>query len=160
MFVIYLCGPMTGKTPEDASAWRDYTRDELEPLGFRTTSPLRVESTFLAPKKKIPVDAFDEKHEIPELRPTAIYQRDMFDVRNADLILANMSDAKIASLGSSHELGYADALRKMIILVAQPGNIYREHPIVAQASGLLFGTLEPALAYIKLNYAPYVDREK
>ena len=79
----------------------------------------------------------------------------MFDVRHANLILANMNDAHSASLGSSHEIGYADALEKMIILVARPGNIYREHPITSKAANILFDELEAALEYIKVNYAPY-----
>jgi nucleoside 2-deoxyribosyltransferase len=159
--IIYLAGPMTGKTPEAAKAWRDHVIMELEPDGFVLTSPMRVETTYLKAKKAIAADSFGERSTIAEMRPSAIYERDMFDVRNADIILANMNDADIASLGSSHEIGYADALgRATIILVARPGNLYREHPIVAQAAGVIFDELPEAIHYIRMNYAPYVREQR
>lgn len=156
---IYLCGPMTGQLPGEAAGWRRDVIDELVPAGFIVTSPMRVETRHLNVKKPIAADAFGERSKIAEMRPSAIYERDMFDVRNADIILANMNEATAASLGSSHEIGYADAMGKAtIILVARPGNMYREHPITSQAAGVIFDELEEAVTYIKLNYDPYVRK--
>ncbi len=148
---------MTGKLPDDARGWRDEVIDALQPHGFTVTSPMRVEKNHLKADTAIAADAFGESHHAAEMRPSAIYERDMFDVRMADIILANMNEAEVASLGSSHEIGYADALgQATIILVARPGNLYREHPISSQAAGIIFDELQEAIDYIKTNYAPYI----
>lgn len=159
--IVYLCGPMTGHLPGAAGGWRQQVIKQLTPCGFIVTSPMRVERHHLDAKKPIQADAFGEQSEVAEMRPSAIYERDMFDVRQADIILANMNEATIASMGSSHEIGYADALRKAtIILVARPGNMYREHPLTSQAAGVIFDELPEAVEYIKANYAPYVTKTR
>ena len=157
MIKVYLAGPITGSTPETAIAWRQKAVDYLSPKGFIVTSPLRIESNHLPSGESIPHDMFGTKHPLIEMRPRAVFARDMFDVLHADIIFANMTGCGDAgSHGSTFEMGVAWAKQKALILIAEQGNLYRKHPIMGQAQGVIFAKQEEALDYVARNWEPYV----
>lgn len=120
--IVYLAGPITGRDREGSETWRDQFREELvvacnspraaDPYGFELISPLRGHShtgTF-GPHGEEHVSSV-WKH------PKAEFHRDVYDVRRADVVVANVTGAERASVGTCMELGVAVALNKFVIVV-------------------------------------------
>ena len=106
--------------------------------------------------------------DVVELTPASIFTRDQFDVRHADVILANMTEVgtafrlrdeivNIPSIGSDFEIAWALMLNKPIILIAPDGNPYAEHPFLTGASGIVpFKQLEDGITWIIRNLSIYL----
>ncbi len=152
---IYLCGPMTGLTPEQASDWRAAAEVALAPFGFTILSPMRVEGNLLKPGQKI---AALEKTDEPALQGTAVYHRDMFDLDRTDILLCNLNDVPAGPcIGSVFEIGYCAAKhpKPAIIVVARKGTAFRRHPIITTPAHAIFEELAPAYAFIIANFAVF-----
>ncbi len=163
---VYLCGPMTDNTPEQANQWRDVAATQLEEAGFKTSSPMRLKG-ILARGKRMG-STYKQYGDIPELTPASIFTRDQFDVRHADVILANMTELGTAfrlgdevvtlpSIGSDFEIAWALMLNKPVILIAPDGNPYAEHPFLTGASGIVrFKQLDEGINWIIRNLSIYL----
>lgn len=79
------------------------------------------------------------------LTPNEILERDLGDVREADIILACISEI---SVGTLFELGYAYALGKDLVIVLM-GKMkhYNNHPFISETS-TQFNSLDRALEHI------------
>ena len=171
---IYLCGPMTENTPEQADGWRQEAEKQLRSAGFRVSSPMRNKG-MLSKGERMGMK-YEKYGDVPELRAQAIFARDQFDVRQADALLANMTevgrayrysrpyyknevaDVPIPSIGSDFEIAWAYILNKPVILVAPDGNPYAEHPFLLGAANIIrFDTLQQGLDWIKMNLNIYVN---
>jgi hypothetical protein len=169
MFV-YLCGPMTENTPEQADGWRQEAKEFLRKAGFNISSPMR-EKGMLTKAERMGM-TYDKYGDVPELRAQSILARDQFDVRHADILLANMielgvayrhekigfyeDEVQIPSIGSDWEMQLAYELRIPIVLIAPPGNPYAEHPFLRGASNIIrFDTMQPGLDWIERNLGLY-----
>lgn len=172
---IYLCGPMTENTPEQADNWRRLASTQLRKAGFHISSPMRVTS-MLAKSERI--GAIYEKYgDVPELRPQAIVTRDQFDVRHADIVLANMTElgkawreegrihtkeyrienVRIPSIGSDFEIAWALILNTPVVLIAPDGNPYAEHSFLTGSSNVIrFKQLEEGINWIVSNMSIYL----
>lgn len=136
---IYLCGPMSGCTYKECSDWRKYVARHLAP-DIVPVSPMRGKK-YLENEKEI-------RHAYEETimgSARAITTRDRFDVMNCDMMLANFLNAPKVSIGSMIEFGWADVMRKPVILVMEPKGNYHEHPIVEQIAGFRVDTLDEAI---------------
>jgi len=138
MRYVYLAGPMEGCTDSEMTEWRDHARELLGP-GIRGISPTRG----------------PEYHR----EPTSIMRRDEFDVRQCDVLLANLSYGRRAPLGTVMEIGWAYILRKPVILVSGRRTA-TEHPMVASAVTYEASTLEEAVGYIRAMLGVYVEQRE
>lgn len=171
---IYLCGPMAENTPEQAGGWRIEASDALEEAGFHISSPMR-EKQMLKGGKRMGVH-YETYGNVPELTPPSIITRDQFDVRSADIILANMTEVGkafrygerpftnkavfIPSIGSDFEIAWAFLLHKPIVLIAPEGNPYAEHPFLKGMSGLVrFERIDEGIDWIVRNFSIYLEKE-
>lgn len=112
---IYLAGPIAGLTYGEAThGWRQEVYNALHPLGLHCYSPMRGK-VFL--KDHIgPIGKEGYEHH-PMSAMQGILGRDRNDVMEADLIFMNVKGATSVSIGTTVELGWADAFRKPIVLV-------------------------------------------
>ena len=102
---VFLCGPITGQSPQEAISWREYVTDRLRPR-IGTINPTRDEP-----------DGVRHSTESSELtvkrlmHGKAVVSRDRFDVQRSDLLLANFLKADTVSIGAVGEifLGRLDA---------------------------------------------------
>lgn len=103
---IYLAGPMTGHTYDEANDWRTYTTGYLKVSDIETLSPMRGES-YLEPGG------------MPDIQHApGIPARDRNDIATCDAVLMNLLEmGSRVSIGTMIELGWADMLRKPVILV-------------------------------------------
>ena len=142
---IYLAGPMSGITVEEAQEWRDYVANELS-IGsdnaIRCFSPLRGSAITVNSDGAIMDSSINPA---PSATNKAITVRDYLDCAKADLIFANFLGAKKLSIGTIMEMGFGYAHRVPIIAVMEPDNIHGFHPMMKEAFTYRFTNLEDAI---------------
>lgn len=112
---IYLAGPIAGLTYSEAThGWRQEVSNALAGTGIQCYSPMRGKVFLKDHAGPIGKEGY-EQH--PMSRMQGILGRDRNDVMEADLIFMNVQGAKSVSIGTTVELGWADAFRKPIVLV-------------------------------------------
>ena len=137
---VYLAGPMTGLTLLDSEAWREHAARVLAER-FEVYSPLRGKE-FLRGRGAMLPDGPSEVY-----GDQGIYRRDGWDVRRADIVLANFLGARQVSIGTCFELAWAHHLGKYVVVVMDEDNPHF-HAFVRQAASVVFGGLDTALNYI------------
>lgn len=142
---VYLAGPIAGQTFEGANDWREFIKEELDKLGITAFSPMRREE-YLSPEQLISLPAISDRYGSIPITPKGITTRDRFDCERCDLVIAFLPDAARASIGTSIEIGWADAYRTPIIgiMPEREGNIHN-HPMVTECLGYIVETLEDAV---------------
>lgn len=145
---IYLAGPISGLTyAESELGWRQKIRPLLPE--FDLFSPMRGKS-FLANAGPL-----QGAYAQPMASGPGILGRDRNDVKNCDLMIACfLEDDGNISLGTAMEFGWADAWRKPVIMVAQPDNFHRRHPMLATSSVYIVEGLEEAAGLAKVLLLP------
>lgn len=140
---VYLAGPITGLSFEGATDWRNDVSERLGAVGIDAYSPLRAKA-YLKGVKEI-ADHYDDY--VLSCRK-GITNRDRFDVSRCDVLFVNLIGSTKASIGTAIELGWADALRKPIILCMEEGNVH-DHAMVNEVSGFVVRTLDEGVAVAK-----------
>lgn len=110
MRAVYLAGPITGQTFNQATDWRSKFQWDADRLGWQALSPMRGKDKFRMPGP-LP-STFDEGK--------AAVLRDLHDIRRSEAVLINLEGAARVSIGTMAEMGYAHALNKFIIVVLDP----------------------------------------
>jgi len=78
----------------------------------------------------------------------AIFERDMWMVSTADIILCDFTGAKAVSIGCCMEMAWAAKLGKHSVVVMEDGNVH-DHRFMREAADIVFKTLDEALDYLK-----------
>jgi len=134
---IYLCGPITGESYEEANKWREDIKRTLDPK-ITVYSPMRHKDYL---KEETDIAKSYDKFIMSTQK--AITTRDRMDVFNVDLMISNLLGAKRVSIGSMIEYGWADAKRIPIITVMEEGNIHH-HPMLKEISSWIVSDLDEA----------------
>ena len=140
---VYGAGPITACTVGEANDWRRYVADQLEPHNITLVSPLRCEPLV---GERYSLNYPDPKFGTPR----AIANKNLFDVRNADMVLANIpmpEPGRIHSLGTLAELSWAHAFNKPAILVSNCPFVMA-HPVVDIQCGWKLESLDDAIEVI------------
>lgn len=122
---IYLAGPITGLTYDEATMWRNAVKNEL--IEYQCFSPLRAK-WYLAKNFELPAISKSDK---PLSTAKGILCRDYFDCNTADIIIVNFLNAKRISIGTVAEIAWAWQARKPIIAIMEPGNVH-EHDFLVE----------------------------
>lgn len=142
---IYLAGPISGESYENVTEKIRMIRHHLEGVGYKVMHPmtgkgnLRTEIKF----KSVGYDG------IPASSNHAIYERDKWMVRNADVVLFHLANTARVSIGSMFELAWAALEDKHTIVVMENDNIH-EHAFVFEAADIIFPNLQSALGYLEI----------
>lgn len=154
---VYLCGHMTiGITAGQARGWRAIAMTRLRAEGFDTVSPMRgLES----------IEDDDPLGNLPEMSMglseeqghDAAITRDLFDIQQADIVLANLVD-DARTIGSIAEIAWAYLLRKPIVLIAKKGTAHADHPFMQGMKSIRFETLDEGINWIINNLRVYTRR--
>lgn len=142
---VYLSGPIAGQTFESATDWREFIQAELDSYGITSFSPMRREE-YLSPDQLEKLPAISDRYGNIPITPKGITTRDRFDTERCDLMIAYLPDAEKASIGTSIEIGWADAFRTPIIAImpSREGNVHN-HPMITEIVGYIVETLEEAI---------------
>jgi len=144
VLTVYLSGPISGKSFDQATRWRQLAGGQLRAAGFRVLDPMRGKS-FLSTQARIEREAY-ERWANPRLSDKALTRRDKLDVLTADIILVYLMEADVASIGTIYEMAWAEDHNKLVVIALNDHNVHN-HPFVRE-TGVLFGTLGEALDYI------------
>jgi nucleoside 2-deoxyribosyltransferase len=142
---IYLCGPITGLTLEQAKGWRDEATVMLDSVGFTTLCPFSNQSW----------DNFEGVITSLMSSPCGMTIEEMFKqdvamLNNCDAVLVKC-DGPLESKGSIWEIGYAIATNKPVIMV---NNSNDHHPFVRLSIDKQLKTLKDAVDYLEFLLRP------
>ena len=141
---IYCCHPISGAPVKQVFGYYDEVVKTLEDMGYIVLSPmtgkgqLRTELEFCAVGYE----------GCPAASNHAIFQRDMWMVRQADLVYANLLNTTRVSIGTMMELAWASLLGKHVI-VAMEKDSYHRHAFVLEAASIVFEDHDSALDYLR-----------
>ncbi len=143
---VYLAGPILGKTYNDCRyGWRQEVALRLH-SGITVLSPMRHEGHLAEHTGTIEDDVIDNATHF-FAGSKIIFAKDVLDIRNCDIVLANFLEATRPSLGTVSEIGMAYALNKTIVTVMEDDNIH-QHPFVLEPSALVLDSLDDAIIAI------------
>lgn len=139
---IYLAGPITGLTHDEARyGWRK-TLADLMPSHIHCSSPMRGKE-FLKDH-----GILSSGHDYPDhamATSEGITTRDYNDVKTCDaMVTCYLESEDRPSLGTAVEYGYAWAHQKPIIAVGPPDEINIRHLMIQRMMGYRVDTLEEA----------------
>ncbi len=142
---VYLAGPIAGLTYDESTGWRNGVADALRLRGIDSYCPMRAKN-FLKKVGRLDQDFIEANgfSSNPMVNDKGIVTRDRNDVFTSDLVFMNLAGAKTVSIGTMCELAWADAYRKPVVLVMEPGNIH-DHPFVRQLAGFQTANLNTAI---------------
>lgn len=147
-YKVYLAGPITGLNYEGTMSWREYAIDKFKQMADTQkriigVSPMRAKE-YLSHLENIG----NANGALGKLSGgKAVVTRDRNDVYTCDAVLMNLQDAKRVSIGTMIEVGWADAFKKPIVLMLEPGNIH-QHDMVTEISGFRADNLDEAIHLI------------
>lgn len=144
--MVYLSGPISGKSFEEATDWRKEVSIELHIAGFRVRDPLRGKSfSTMSHQKKINPKEYNASNN-PTLSDKALKNRDKLDVLSSDIVLANFMEASQVSIGTVFELAWAEDHNKLVIVALPKKDTLHDHPFIRE-SAVIFHSLEDAVRY-------------
>ena len=141
---VYLSGPISGLTVNQAQNWRGYVTERLLAKGFEVLNPLRGAEGQQPPRKRL---SSKSPEDAPELSDRAFVARDRYDVLNCDVVLCNLIGAERVSIGTLFELAWAMMANKLTVVVMEKRDNIHSHAFVREA-GLVFHDLDEAVDYI------------
>ena len=149
---VYLAGPITGDTYEDARfGWRKEFEDMIHTYNvildredrITCVSPMRGKEHLLDIGDG-PLAADATRYQVPISTNKAIVTRDYNDVTRTSCMVANLLKADRVSIGTMVEFGMAHTNRKPIILVMEDiGNLH-DHGFVTEIAGYRVDNLREA----------------
>jgi len=136
---VYLAGPITGASWDEATEWRAEAKKRLNVHGIEGLSPLRAKK-YLEGSDKIRA-AYEE---FPLSSQKGLTTRDRFDCTRADLIIVNVLGTTKVSIGTVMEIAWADLYRIPVILVMEDGNVH-DHPMIRETCGFVVTSIIDAV---------------
>jgi hypothetical protein len=135
---LFLAGPLTGVSYNDALAWRKYVESKL-PADVIAFSALRGKGHVT--NERVLKDTYPE-HLLST--PQGTITRDRYDVSRCDALFVNFLNSDKVSIGTIMEMAWADARRIPIILAMEAGNVH-DHAFVRQVAGFVTDNLDKAI---------------
>jgi nucleoside 2-deoxyribosyltransferase len=144
LHTVYLCGPITGVSLNDALNWR---RTVITSLA-REAQFIDPTRDFVDPIRKS--ESADTRSLTAErlLHGKRTVARDRYDVQSSDLVLACFLGATAVSIGAVGEIFWADAMGKPVIIVREDDNIHN-HDMLNEIAGWIFADLDAAIGQIR-----------
>ena len=161
---VYLSGPITGLTYEDArNGWRFNFAAQLK-HGITVLSPMRHEGHLAELQGEL--DQTYPEH--PFSTGKMLVAKDKLDIERCEVMVVNLLGAKKVSIGTVMEIGMAYQLGKTIVLVMEDagtfvaghdyngqlepkpfyGNNPHEHPFVTEPAAVRVNNLDAAVAIV------------
>lgn len=150
---VYLAGPITGLSYDEARhGWREEFK-LLLPAHIRCVSPMRAKE-FLRNETALIGDSKMYPGHLLAM-PKGIVTRDRNDIRTCDAVVAFFLGAKNISIGTCIEFGWADAYRKPVVLIMEPGNVH-DHAMITEIAGYITPSITEAAHVITHLLTPGV----
>jgi len=149
---VYLAGPISGLTYDEATEWRQDAQEELAKSGIKAISPLSS-AVHLRHHKGVLTDCEITPGLECAVRamstPTGVVTRDRFYCLNTDVMILNLLGSKRVSIGSMVEVGWANARDIPIILIIEETGNLHEHAFVTECCQFRTTNIADALYVVK-----------
>jgi nucleoside 2-deoxyribosyltransferase len=167
---VYLAGPISGCSYDEASEWRDEVAAQLRRSSIKCLSPLRakvyirecVSIDQASPAIDFPMagdpaaDGLDSTSAIKAMSNSrGITTRDRMDCMNCSVLLVNFLGADRPSLGTAMEIAWADANRIPIVLIIEDQGNLHDHAMIRECVGFRVNNIEDAVEIIKATLGDY-----
>lgn len=143
MYKIYLIHPITGLGYEEVHNYYTDMSVLLEMYGYKVIHPMTGKG-YLRNEREFKPGGYT----FPASTDHAIFSRDRWMVKTADVVYADLTGAKGVSIGSVMELAIAFELGKHVIVVMEDENPHH-HAFVREASHVIFSDPKEGLDYLK-----------
>lgn len=149
---IYLAGPISGVSYNEAMNWREYVSNKFN-SGIFAVSPMRLKEFLRG------VESID--HSYPEelmSNTKSIYSRDFYDCAHCDILFVYLPrelNERRPSIGTLVELGWASARDIPVVLVTDDDN-YKNHPLVYELASWVVDTLDEGVEIVNGVLDPYL----
>lgn len=140
---VYTAGPITGLSYDQVMNRYRKQVAALREYGYNVICPM-VGHDHLKGESYLK----SEGYSIPTTTSRAIKSKDMWMVRQADIVLVDFTDSLKASIGSCFEMAWANMLGKHVLSVIPETNVHR-HAFVLECSDIVFTSLNEAYEYLK-----------
>lgn len=144
-FLVYLAGPISGLTYDDAEDWRTLAKASLALADIKAVSPLRAKDYLRDLSSAISGTGAEYQHLGVLSTPRGVMTRDRYDATRCDALLVNLLGAERVSIGTVMEIAWADYCRTPIVVAIEPSGNPHEHMMIAEAIGFRVPTLSEAL---------------
>ena len=140
---VYLSGPITGLTYEEAMSQRQEVTARLTDAGMRVLSPMRGKS-YLSHQfgsKPLPSGGYRR----PALGDRAIMRRDWMDVvKRADVIFVNLLTAEKVSIGTVFEIAWTVNAGKFVVVLLPKEGVH-DHAFIRASADVILHDLEDGI---------------
>lgn len=137
---VYLVGPISGLSYNNAADWREYAKDLLNKNNISALSPMRSKD-YLSKETSI-ADKYD-LHVMSTSR--GIMTRDYFDCINAGVLLVNFLGAEKPSIGSAMECAWAYGKHTPIIACMEESGNPNDHSMIRETIGYRVTSIEEGI---------------
>jgi len=142
-FKIYLAHPITGLPGVEVCKYYRYLSSRLNALGYHVMHPLTAKGDLVGENNIKP-----HGYKVNSLtRDHAIQKRDSWMVKQADVVLVDLTNSASVSIGCVSELAYASVGGKHTVVVMEEDNIHM-HAFVLQEADVIYRTLDEAVEYL------------
>jgi len=143
---VYLAGPISGLTWEQATLWRRKATERLADVGITAFSPLR-HKLYLSEETSLG----DTYPNYPLSTQRGIVCRDYRDVRETDCLIANFKDATKVSSGTVMEIAWAYAHRKPVICIL---DTWHAHAMIRECVDYFAQDIDEAIHFARSILCP------
>lgn len=155
---VYLAGGITGMTFNGCNNWREYAIRVLAEHNIHGYNPLRAKDYLKAVNEQAGLRAMQKTYDgFVMSTAKGITTRDHWDVMTSDVVLVNLADAKVVSIGTVMEIAWAHAYRKPTVMVMENEGNLHDHPMIRESVGFILPDLDEALHLIKAMLLPYFE---
>ena len=142
---IYISGPISGLSYEEASEHFIEYKQILTDLGYEVLNPFTGKE-YLRNDIELRAGGYEDR---PISTNHAIFGRDRWMVEQSDIVVCNLLKGKYrASIGSMFELAWASDKNKHVVVILDKDNVHN-HAFVLEAADIIFVTEEEALHYLE-----------
>lgn len=142
---IYLAHPISGMSGAQVMDYYEDMKYRLGRMGYTVLQPMTGKG-YLRTELEFKSHGYTG---MPASTNHAILERDNWMVRQADVVLVDLSAAYAVSIGCVMELAWAQDHHKHTIVVMGPDNVHR-HAFVLEAADIVFENQYDALTYLQL----------
>lgn len=141
---VYCVHPISGRSADDVFSYYTGVKTDLEAMGYDVLIPMFGKGSL---RTEIAFKAHGQEGN-PLTANHAIFNRDKWMVKQADILYANLLGAKHVSIGSMFELAWGSDNDKQNVVVMEEDNIHR-HAFVLEAATVVYNNAEDAMAYLQ-----------
>lgn len=140
---VYTAHPMNGLEPKEVYDYFDGIKERLRDR-FIVYQPILQNDNLRQSSDPIKATGYQD----PIITDKEIVNRDLWMVRQSDVVLVDLSGTKRTAIGCLFELATAKALRKHTVLVLDGIDGTHHHAFILQSADVVFHDLEFAILYL------------